>query len=70
LAFRQHISLLLGKINFLLIGADEDQAGLFAAWPYVQHSVYYLLYYTVLPNTIELTVVTVKRKAEREALIA
>jgi hypothetical protein len=27
LAFKQHISLSVGKINFLLIGADEAHAG-------------------------------------------
>jgi len=45
LAFRRHISLILDRINFLLIGADEDHAGLFAAWPYVEQRV--LTCYTV-----------------------
>jgi hypothetical protein len=62
--------LLLATINLLLIGVAEDPAGYFTACPYVQQSVYCLLYCTVLSNTIELKTVNVKGKAEGEAFIA
>jgi hypothetical protein len=70
LALKQHISLSLGRISFLLIGADEDHAGYLAVWPYVEQGVHCLLYCAALSNAIELNTVTVKRKAEGEGLIA
>jgi hypothetical protein len=59
----------MGRIYFLPIGADDDHTGYLATCPYVEQIVYCLLYCTALSNTIELTAVNVKRKAEGEALI-
>jgi hypothetical protein len=50
--------------------SKRRSSGLIGLLSYVVQSVYCLLYCTALSNSIELSTVTVKRKAEREAMIA
>jgi hypothetical protein len=60
----------MGRLHLLLIVANEDYAVYLAARHNVEQSVHCLLYCTALSNITELNTVTVKRKAEKEALIA